>query len=307
MRVLSQMGVRITSEVLERMPGIEVVDIGLDEPLGPDHVADVLLATHWSAALADIQAPIPWVHLFGTGVDGVAPGLFAADRLVTCSRGAGAIPISEFVLATMLAFEKQLPDVWVNEAPAQWSRARLGALHGRTLGVVGLGGIGSEVARLGRAFGMDVRALRRTAAASPVEGVAVVTDLADLVRDAHHVVLTAPSTPKTRRMIDASALAAMRPGVHLVNISRGALIDHDALHEALDSGQVARATLDVSDPEPPPAGHWLYHHRAVRLSPHISWSSPAMMGFIVDKFVANLEARRDGRPLSGVVDIAEGY
>ena len=103
-------------------------------------------------------------------------------RSLTCSRGASAIPIAEWVLAVMLAFEKQLPEAWIHEPPAHWSIAGLGGLYGRTLGLVGLGGIGAQVARRALAFGMRVRALRRSAAPSPLPGVEIARDLARAAR-----------------------------------------------------------------------------------------------------------------------------
>jgi phosphoglycerate dehydrogenase-like enzyme len=227
--------------------------------------------------------------------------------MVTCSRGAGSVPISEFVLAAMLAFEKRLPDVWATEAPEHWGWASLGGLHRRRLAVVGLGSIGSRVAQLGLAFGMEVRAVRRTEAPSPVAGVELVDDLDRLLGGADHIVVSAPATPRTQHLIGSAAFAAMKDGAHLVNIARGALVDQDALQVALDSGRVARATLDACDPEPLPAGHWLYDHPQVRLSPHISWSSPELTGRILELFIENLRARAEGRPLAGVVNPAEGY
>ncbi|MBA2279973.1 MAG: hypothetical protein H0W25_01880, partial [Acidimicrobiia bacterium] len=103
---------------------------------------------------------VRWVHVFGAGVDGVPLDLLG-DVVVTCSRGASSVAISEFVLASMLAFEKQLPDVWLDEAPAQWGTVSLGQLAGRTLGLVGLGAIGIEVAKRALAFEMRVVGLRR--------------------------------------------------------------------------------------------------------------------------------------------------
>src|SRR5262249_40179871 len=172
---------------------------------------------------------VRWVHILGTGVDGF-PLALLADQTLTCSRGGSAVPIAEWVLAVMLAFEKRLPEAWVRAAPADWWRSvRLGTLHGRTLGLVGLGAIGTAVAERALPFGMRVRACRRTTAPPSVDGIEIVGSLVDLVATADHLVLAAPATTATRHLIGRDMLAAVRPGVHLVNIARGALVDQDAL------------------------------------------------------------------------------
>ena len=119
--------------------------------------------------------------------------------------------------------------------------------------------------------------------------------------------VAAPATARTRHLLEERAFEVVKPGVHLVNIARGTLVDQDALRAALDDGRDALATLDVCDPEPLPAGHWLYEHPKVRLSAHISWASPKMVDTIVELFVANLRRRAAGEPLEGVVDPVEGY
>jgi phosphoglycerate dehydrogenase-like enzyme len=225
---------------------------------------------------------------------------------LTCSRGASAVPIAEFVLAAMLAFEKQLPDVWVHHPPEHWALAELGGLEGRTLGLIGAGGIATEVARRALAFGMRVCFVRRTDAPAPLSGMQR-CDLAEVLAAADHLVVAAPSTPATWHLLGAEALAGVKPGVHVVNVSRGRLIDQAALLEALDDGRVARATLDVADPEPLPSGHPLYAHARVRLSPHVSWSAPGALGRLVDMFVDNLRSYVVGEPLAGVVDRVAGY
>jgi phosphoglycerate dehydrogenase-like enzyme len=131
--------------------------------------------------------------------------------------------------------------------------------------------------------------------------------LADVLANADHLVVAAPATVDTRHLLDATAFATTKPGVHLVNIARGTLIDQDALHAALDDDVVAMASLDVCDPEPLPAGHWLYQHPKVRLSAHVSWSSPRLYHRIVELFVDNLRRYIAGEPLEGVVDPVAGY
>src|SRR6185369_7097741 len=175
------------------------------------------------------------------------------DRPLTCSRGASAIPIAEWVLAMMLAFEKRVPEVWIHDVPTKEQQYRhLGALYGRTLGLVGIGGIGAAVAERARPFGMRMRAFRRQAGAAGPAGVEIVHSMAELVASADHVVIAAPATPETRGLFDDSLFGAMKPGAHLVNVARGTIVDQDALLRALDAGRVAAASLDAVDPEPLP-------------------------------------------------------
>jgi phosphoglycerate dehydrogenase-like enzyme len=305
-RVFEAVGVaheRLAAE----FPDVEVIDA--TGPLPPDDVRAEVLFGGWDddKVLALVDRGVQWVQLPGTGIDGVPAEVFRRAPVVTCARGASAVPISEYVLASMLAFVKGFPGHWLREAPSRWNFQRMDTLAGQTVGIVGLGGIGAAVARRAQAFGMHVKALRRTPAPSPVAGVEVVATIADLVADAHHVVLAAPSTHRTRRLLDADAFAAMRAGVHVVNIARGTLVDQDALRAALDAGVVARASLDTVEPEPLPAGHWLYGHPQVFLTPHSSWASSDLLTATVDIFLANLRRYLSGEPLEHVVDVDEGY
>jgi phosphoglycerate dehydrogenase-like enzyme len=272
------------------------------------HDADVLVTLlDAPAGVETLLAPqIRWVHMLSTGIDGF-PLEAAGDRTVTCSRGASGPAIAEWVLAVMLAFEKRLPESWITAPPAEWNMSTLGALAGRTLGLVGLGAIGTEVARRAIAFDMTVIALRRTPGSSPVPGVSMAASLKELLARSDHLVLAAPATAETTHLLDAAAFGACKPGVHLVNVARGALVDQDALLDALDGGIVACASLDVVEPEPLPPGHRLYGHPRVRLSPHISWSAPSSGAKTFELFVDNLRRYRNGEPLHGIVDTLAGY
>jgi phosphoglycerate dehydrogenase-like enzyme len=303
-RVLNELGTRTGDRIRAALPGIEVVDLGPDDP-PPDLAGDVLFGG-WGPHTLEYARRVPWIQLSGTGVDKVPAALFEG-RTITCARGASAIPISEFVLGAMLAFEKRFPEIWLDRPPEHWNFARLGGLSGRTVGIVGLGGIGAAIAQRALPFGMRVVALRRTGAASPVHGVELVTELAPLLEQADHLVLAVPLTPRTERILDAGAFARVKPGVHLVNIARGRLVDQDALRAALDDDRVAMATLDTVDPEPLPAGHWLYAHPKVRVSAHVSWASHAGFESTVDLFLDNLRRRIAGEPLQDIVDPQEGY
>ena len=284
------------------LPGVELIRAGAGGG------ADVLVSLADDAPTIGeaLDGDVRWVHILGAGIDGF-PVEVVGDRSLTCSRGAGAPAIAEFVLAAMLAFEKQLPDTWITEPPDQWSTLGLGGLEGRTLGIIGLGSIGTEVARRALAFGMEVVALRRSARPSPLTEVTMAADLLSLLGQADHVVLAAPATAATARIIDQAALADIKPGAHFVNVSRGSLVDQDALLRALDDGRVALASLDVVEPEPLPAGHPFYLHPAVRLSPHVSWSSPRTVQRTFQLFADNLDRYRSGQDLLGMVDLDAGY
>lgn len=288
--------------VRERFPDLTVVDISQGVP--PGVRGEVLYGGRGPSSVAAMAAGVRWVQLVGTGIDGVAPEILAAPAL-TSARGAGAVAIAEYVIAAMAAFARGFPENWLHEPPAAWSFQPARTLAGATLALYGFGGIGRRVAGIALALEMEVVAVRRHPGPSPVEGVTMAGALADVLPVADHLVLAAPATEATRHVVNARSLSSAKPGLHLVNIARGSLVDQEALRAALDDGTVARASLDVTDPEPLPAGHWLYSHPSVFLTPHASWVGPTMaasVGFFCD----NLERYLAGAPLAGLVG-DEGY
>jgi phosphoglycerate dehydrogenase-like enzyme len=308
--VLNQMGDDVVATVQARHPDVDVVALRPGDPPA-DLRADVFFGGYgdWADTLPWLDAAgVRWVQLSGTGADSIPEAVFAG-RTVTCARGASATPIAEFVLGAILAHAKRFTDIWLREPPKHWNfpTPRMDVVEGCTVGLVGLGGIGAAVARRALPFGMRVVALRRTDAPSPVDGVEIVRTLDELLPVADHLVLAAPATARTRHLLDVDAFARMKPGVHLVNIARGALVDQDALRAALDDGRVAVATLDTVDPEPLPAGHWMYDHPQVRLSAHVSWYTPDLLARALEQFADNLDRFVAGEPLHDVVDPVEGY
>jgi len=149
---------------------------------------------------------------------------------------------------------------------------------------------------------MKVMAMRRTDAPFALPGIARAADLGELFERCDGVVLAAPATARTHHMVNADVLARARPRLHLINIGRGALIDQEALLAALERGALGRATLDVTDPEPLPAGHPLYTHPKVRISPHTSAISGYIQHAMVDKFARNLRHFEAGEAMEDVVD-----
>ena len=309
LRVLTWMPPEMTERVAREVEGVELVHVPARGPFPEDAGGEVLLVGARSVPVMEeaLRSGVRWIHIYGTGVDGFPIERLEAGQTLSCSRGASGPPIAEWVMATLLEFEKRLAETAIHEP---WDRRRdpgLGTLEGKTLGLVGLGGIGSALAERALPFGMRVLALRRRSRPSGIPGVEVAGALDELLAEADHLVLAAPATAATHHLIDRAALARVKRGVHLVNVARGSLVDNDALREALDDGRVALASLDTVEPEPLPAGHWLYAHPRARITPHLSWSMPHGRDRIVDIFIANLRHYLAGEPLEGVVDLEEGY
>jgi phosphoglycerate dehydrogenase-like enzyme len=306
-RVLNLLGQPAEDAARAAVPDVEVLSYPGTEV--PDDVRAEVMFSVWQPApihdrLDDIG--VQWMHIPGTGVDGWPREILAA-RTVTCARGVSAVPIAEYVLAAILAFEKDMPKIFLTEKPEHWNFAQLGELAGKTVGIVGLGGIGEAVASRALAFDCRVRALRRRPEQGAPPGVELATDLTDLLATADHVVIAAPATSATQHLFDDAAFTSMKPGVHLVNIARGTLVDQDALRRALDDDRVAMATLDTVTPEPLPEDHWMFSHPKVRVTAHVSWASPHAWDRMLQSFADNLARFAAGEPLDGVVDPDEGY
>ena len=205
-------------------------------PTEPSEAADVdvvaTLAIAGETEVASSLLPsVRWVHVLGAGIDGF-PLADLGDRVLTCSKGATSTAIAEYVLAVMLAYEKRLPEQWITAPPEAWNvpvGGQLGALEGRTLALVGIGAIGEAVARRALAFDMRVVAHRRSDAPMPLPGIERAESLEAAFAEADHLVVTAPSTPATYHLLDDTSLGWVKPGVHIVNVARGELVDSVAL------------------------------------------------------------------------------
>jgi phosphoglycerate dehydrogenase-like enzyme len=276
--------------------------------------ADVLLARPSPAWRGQRQAPRPagwpgrlrWIDSASAGVDFYPRWLLEAP-LVTCGRGVASDEIADYVIAAIYLQAKDLESVRAR-SPAEWKQAPLGRVTGSTVGIVGLGSIGTAVGRRMLALGARVVATRRRQhLPAPVPGVELVDDLRAVVTAADHLVLSLPATDATRSLIDAALLAHAKPTAHLINIARGSVLDQDALADALDAGRLGFATLDVTEPEPLPAGHRLWTHPRVRLTPHISSNHTRLRGALLEKICGNLDRFVRGEALNDVVDPVAGY
>jgi phosphoglycerate dehydrogenase-like enzyme len=247
---------------------------------------------------------LKWIQVASAGIDAF-PAWFLSGPEVTTGRGVAATALSEYVLAAILAHEKQFFDGIRVRAAAEWKMHMLGQVEGRTLGILGLGAIGRAVVARARAFGMTILAVDQNAVSG--DGIEIVGSAAELAARSDHLVVAVPLTNETRGIIDSTVLENAKPGLHFINIARGELVDHEALLAALNSGRLGAATLDVTYPEPLPEGHPLYSHPKVRLTPHSGWSSDDNADRLTEKLYGNLDRFLAHEPLLDVVDAKRGY
>jgi phosphoglycerate dehydrogenase-like enzyme len=257
-----------------------------------------------------------WVHSPAAGVGGMLfPAMRASEVVITNSRGMHAETIAEHVVAVVLALFRRLPAALRRQAEHVWGQNELTLepprlLARKTVGIVGLGGIGSGVARLMAAFGAQVEATRRRVEAGRPEGVASVhpsSALAELLPRWDVVVLSAPHTTETERIVGARELALMKREAVLVNIARGALVDEAALADALTRGAIAGAALDVFDDEPLAPDSPLWDTPNLLITPHVAGNRPDYWDAALAIFFENYRRYRAGEPLLNVVDKDAGY
>jgi phosphoglycerate dehydrogenase-like enzyme len=256
-----------------------------------------------------------WIQSWSAGVERVVglPGLQARDEVVlTNMAGMYGPVIAEHVFAMLLSRTRNLPAYLDADREGQWrvgDTEALTSLQGRTMLVVGLGGIGTEVATRAHAFGMRVLATARTPRPAPeyVEVLGVAEDLEELLPEADIIVVAVPLTEETRGMFDAATLGMAKRGAWLVNIARGGVVDTDALLNALEEGRLGAAFLDVTDPEPLPQGHPLWGRGDVFVTPHVAGYAALSDELAWDLFRENVRRFAAGEALLNVVDKEAGY
>lgn len=271
-----------------------------------------------------------WVQLHSAGVDRLLdhPLYQDTDVIFTTTSGIHAVSVGEYVMAQVLAFSHHLPRMFQDKQDANWPEDRWARylpreLRGATIGIVGYGSIGREIARLASCFGMNVLAIKRnvrqladTAYTVPGTGdpqaeiperIYPIQALRSFASECDYLVLTVPLTEETHHLVNAAVLDAMKPTGVLINISRGGVVDQAALIAALERGKPLGAALDVFEEEPLPAESPLWALPNVMISPHISGIGPRYDDLATDVFAENLRRYIAGEPLLNVVDRSRGY
>jgi phosphoglycerate dehydrogenase-like enzyme len=295
-------------EIVEASPGIEVVTYTPGGRVSADDMARITIAFSSDDLYPDglpgffkvcLESPsIEWIQVFNVGVDHPVFGMLMDKGMrLTTGSSTSAIPIAHHVLMCLLALARDLPGSLARQQDHQWQPRRVEDLEGRTVGVLGMGPIGAEVARLTEHFGMNAIGMRRSVTGYEPCETWTFDRLDELLGMVDDLVLALPLTADTQHLIGARELALMRRGARLVNVGRGALVDEPAMVEALQSGHLGGAGLDVFATEPLPDHSALWDMPNVIVSPHNSGDSPIVSRRVNELFIANLGRWHRDEPL----------
>lgn len=274
--------------------------------------AEIILG-NLPAALLPGAKKLKWLQLNSAGAENYTkPGVLPAGVMLTNASGAYGLAISEHMLAMLLCQMKKLPLYLENQKNGTWQdEGRVCSIYGSHTLVVGMGDIGGEFAKRMHAMGSCVKGIRRSPAAAPeyLEEMYQMDALDDLLPEADIVAICLPGTAQTAGLFDAKRMEKMKRGAVLINVGRGNIVDTKALCEALKTGRLSAACLDVTDPEPLPAEHPLWQIPGAMITPHIAggYHLQATLDRILEICARNLAAYKENRPLENSVDFKTGY
>jgi phosphoglycerate dehydrogenase-like enzyme len=307
----------IAADVTDRVRAlgleVEILGVGADAP--PDALAGIDAAVHWGEALSarrllDVAPQLRWLHSWSAGVE-TLPFEELRQRNIALTNAAGvyAIPIAEWVLTAILMAVKHAHAMQNAQREHRWLEgAQLDELPGKTLLIVGTGGIGQEIAKRAAAFGMRIWGANRSGShVEDVERILTGDDWKGVLPEADFVVVTLPATDETRNMIGADELRAFKRTAWLINVGRGATIDEPAMLQALRDGTLGGAAIDAWVREPLPPDHPAWTTPNLIIWPHHSGSSPGNNERGVDLLVENIRRFTAGEELLNIVDLEAGY
>jgi D-2-hydroxyacid dehydrogenase (NADP+) len=260
---------------------------------------------------------LKWIHSTAAGVAQLTyPELRESGILVTNPRGVFSVPMAEHTLGMMIAMARNFPDSVRLQDKSAWGQQQLwdlpqqlSELSGKTLLIVGFGSIGAELAKRARAFGMRICGVTRSGKGDQglAEKIVPASDLQAVLPEADYVVIAAPETVETKKLIGAEQIARMKQGARLINVGRGSLLEETALIAALQKGNLAGAALDVTGLEPLPADSSLWKAPNLFITPHTSAVSDRLWQRETELLVELLELWFNGKPMKNVVDLSRGY
>ncbi len=315
MKVLISFNPREYLEILQKdFQGIEfIVEEDMKRLITAIRNVDAVFADKFSSEMLNSAKKLRWIHYKFVGVDKLlaTPKLKESPVIITSSRGIHPIQASDHALALILALSRKLHFFIRHQLRKRWDRTpSVDELAGKTIGVVGLGSIGLEIARKAKCFGMKVVALKRNLTSVPafVDELFLSEDLHKLLEKSDFIVLAVPLTSETRGMIGRRELRSMKKEAYIINIARGEVIQEDILVQALKEGWISGAGLDAffhEFPLPPESKFWDLEN--VIITPHIAGETRKYLDKAMSLFRENLRRFIDDRPLLNVVNKNTGY
>lgn len=270
---------------------------------------EALMAPVVPAGLLPAMPKLRWAQAMTAGVEGwlALPDL-PKDLTLTCARGTHTESMPENIMASLFYVAKPLAIAAANKQAGKWVHTMAQPLTGKTLGILGVGAVAQEVARMAKAFGMTVIGTKRQPSAIPnVDEVLPPERTDEVVARADYLLLLLPATPATDNFINTERLSKMKPTAWLLNFGRGHLIKDDDLIAAVKAKTIAGAVLDVFRQEPLPAEHPFWRTDGILVLPHIGGPHPQRDRFVAKLFVDNLRRFLEGAPLKEMVDRSRGY
>lgn len=270
---------------------------------------------HPSAELIGIAPRLKWIQAPSAGVEFVArvPDLVASNVILTNTRGAHGPSIGEHTLALLLAMTRHIPESMEQQRRKHWERGTLyrtaREINGLTMGILGFGALGKGIATRAKAMEMELLAVDAQAIAGEplLDEVWPVSRLEEMLSLSDVVVVSAPLTPGTTNLLNADMIRAIKRDAYLIVVSRGGIVDEDAVVDALESGALAGAGIDVTAQEPLPKESRLWDAPRLILTPHLAGASAPKERRVVEIFKENLIRYQNGDPLLNVVDKSKGY
>ncbi|HEY0605344.1 MAG TPA: D-2-hydroxyacid dehydrogenase [Herpetosiphonaceae bacterium] len=313
--VTSGVAEQVRARVVELDLPVELIVVGDDGVTDSDlSQAVALFRANLSQAgyqrILEHATSLRWMHTASAGVENLLSDAIRERGIsFTNSAGVHAIPIAEWVLHALLTIVKRGPRMLAAQHEHRWERdVEFDELGGKTLTILGAGGIGQEIARRAAGFGMRIWGVNRSGReVSGFERIVSGEQWRDLLPETDFLVIATPLTAATKHLVGAHELEALPDHAWLINIARGAIVDEPALVVALQNGTIAGAALDTFEQEPLPAESPLWTLPNVLISPHNSGSSPRSTDRVVDLFIENLKRFVADEPLRNVVDLEAGY
>jgi phosphoglycerate dehydrogenase-like enzyme len=309
--VLEQQKALVCAQLGEALPEASITFAGsIDEvPVGDEFDAVITPTLPWLPEALRRLSDFRWIHFLSAGVEKIWAMDFDKSRpLMTKSSGVHGAPMSEYAIGAMLYFTKQFGRFHDQALRGEWQRAWLDELTGKQLTVLGLGHIGQSLARRAKAFDMVVAGtLRHLRPVAQVDRVVHLAEIGSELARTDCLVCCLPLTEETRGLVDDELLGRLKPGAVLVDISRGGVVQGDAVLKALNAGILKGAALDVFEQKPLPPESPLWRRNDVLITPHVSGTTPHYLERALGVLVANLQAHAAGEPLVTPVNLEGGY